>query len=102
MQTYIYVIVFQTQVLSLCLTDTSDPSVDIHINDILATEGHARFLPDDEVPEHVTKDQHKDVNLTLYIFVYALWVLVFSSLTTLNNQLTSCPLSTIVVQVSGF
>ena len=34
--------------MSVCLTDTSDPHVDIHLNDLLVREGYAIFKPDGE------------------------------------------------------
>ncbi|KAL4218912.1 hypothetical protein ACF0H5_021500 [Mactra antiquata] len=43
-----YVFEVKEQKMSICLTDTSDPQVDIHINDVMVNEGLAEFIPDNE------------------------------------------------------
>ena len=40
----------QHQVMSVILTDTNDPNIDIHINDTLVLEGLANMQPDDDIP----------------------------------------------------
>lgn len=52
-----YVCDIKSQKMSLCLTDTNQPDVDIHVNDVLVSEGLAVFIPDTEMsaPAHSQK-----------------------------------------------
>ncbi|CAH1786229.1 unnamed protein product [Owenia fusiformis] len=58
----------KNNVVSLCLVDTSTND-DIHINDVLVQEGHARFVPDDIPPdqlEHMMQPRlNEDLDLPL-------------------------------------
>uniref|UniRef100_A0A0L8HUU4 Tudor domain-containing protein 5 n=1 Tax=Octopus bimaculoides TaxID=37653 RepID=A0A0L8HUU4_OCTBM len=39
------------RIMSVCLTDTSDNKIDIHINDVLVAEKYCIFYPDDNDPD---------------------------------------------------
>ncbi|CAI9716245.1 Hypothetical predicted protein [Octopus vulgaris] len=45
------VIQVKDRVMSVCLTDTSDNKIDIHINDVLVAEKYCIFYPDDNDPD---------------------------------------------------
>jgi hypothetical protein len=44
--------------MSLCLTDTNQSDVDIHINDVMVNDGLAIFKPDAEVDTPADTNKH--------------------------------------------
>ena len=52
--------------MSLCLTDTNQSDVDIHINDVMVNDGLAIFKPDAEVDTPTDVKKHSLVSAHFY------------------------------------